>query len=48
LKGYEEVPKGEYAVLSVSDTGIGILLEHMKHLFETLLHAKRCNMVEQD
>jgi two-component system cell cycle sensor histidine kinase/response regulator CckA len=40
LKGYEEVPKGEYAVLSVSDTGIGILPEHMKHLFEPFYMRK--------
>ncbi len=40
LKAYEEVPKGEYAVLSVSDTGIGILPEHMKHLFEPFYMRK--------
>ena len=40
LKGYEEVPKGEYAVLSLSDTGIGILPEHMKHLFEPFYMRK--------
>ena len=40
LKGYEEVPKGEYAVLSVSDTGIGILPEHVKHLFEPFYMRK--------
>jgi two-component system cell cycle sensor histidine kinase/response regulator CckA len=34
LMGYEAVPKGEYAVLSVSDTGMGISAEHMKNLFE--------------
>jgi two-component system cell cycle sensor histidine kinase/response regulator CckA len=40
LKGYEEVPKGEYTVLSVSDTGSGILPEHMKHLFEPFYMRK--------
>jgi two-component system cell cycle sensor histidine kinase/response regulator CckA len=40
LNGYEEVPKGEYAVLSISDTGIGILPEHMKHLFEPFYMRK--------
>ena len=43
LMGYEEVPKGEYAVLSVSDTGSGILPEHMKHLFEPFYMRKVLN-----
>ena len=41
--GYEEVPKGEYAVLSISDTGSGILPEHMKHLFEPFYMRKVLN-----
>lgn len=40
LMGYEAVPKGEYAVLSVSDTGMGIFPEHMKNLFEPFYMRK--------
>jgi two-component system cell cycle sensor histidine kinase/response regulator CckA len=40
LMSYEAVPKGEYAVLSVSDTGSGIFPEHIKNLFEPFFMQK--------
>lgn len=40
LMGYEAVPAGEYAVLSVSDTGKGIPPEDMQHLFEPFYNRK--------
>ncbi|MCG6537389.1 MAG: ATP-binding protein, partial [Syntrophales bacterium LBB04] len=40
LSGYEVVPKGEYAVLSVSDTGMGIFPEYTKNLFEPFYMRK--------
>jgi PAS domain S-box-containing protein len=40
LMGYEAVPKGEYAVLTVSDTGMGIFPEYIKNLFEPFFMRK--------
>ena len=40
LQVYEVIPKGEYVVLSLSDTGKGILSEHMNHLFEPFYMRK--------
>lgn len=34
IKGYEEIGKGEYAVLSLSDTGEGIPFKNLPHIFE--------------
>lgn len=34
LTGYEDIPAGEYVMLSVSDTGIGISSRDMKKIFE--------------
>jgi len=38
--GYDEIMKGEYSVLTVSDTGIGISPEDMKHIFEPFYTKK--------
>jgi PAS domain S-box-containing protein len=40
VSGYDEVRKGEYAVLSVSDTGEGISPEDMKRIFEPFYTRK--------
>ncbi|MCF8083829.1 MAG: PAS domain S-box protein [Deltaproteobacteria bacterium] len=40
LKGYEDVKEGDYAVLSVSDSGIGILSEDVKSIFEPFYTKK--------
>jgi PAS domain S-box-containing protein len=40
VKGYEEVKSGEYAVLSVSDTGPGISPDDQKHIFEPFFSKK--------
>jgi CheY-like chemotaxis protein len=40
LSGYEEVQKGDYAVLSVSDMGSGISPEDLKHIFEPFYTRK--------
>ncbi len=34
VKGYEEIGRGEYAVLLISDTGTGISSDHIRHIFE--------------
>jgi len=35
-QGFEEIPEGEYAVLTVADTGIGITPGEMRQCFESL------------
>ena len=34
IKGYDDVEEGDYAVLTVSDTGIGIADEEIARIFE--------------
>jgi PAS domain S-box-containing protein len=41
LEGYEDIPEGEYAVLSVIDSGIGISSEDIKNIFEPFYTKKR-------
>jgi PAS domain S-box-containing protein len=40
LKGYDRVDVGEYAVLSVADTGMGISQEDLKKIFEPFFSKK--------
>ncbi len=40
IKGYDEVREGDYVVLSVSDTGEGILAADLKHIFEPFYTKK--------
>ncbi len=40
LKGYDEVHKGEYVVLSVADTGSGISPKDIDHIFEPFYSKK--------
>ncbi|MHB8830424.1 MAG: ATP-binding response regulator [Syntrophales bacterium] len=40
VRGYDEVKEGDYAVLSVSDTGMGILPEDMEKIFEPFYTKK--------
>jgi CheY-like chemotaxis protein len=39
-QGYETIPQGEFAVLTVADTGAGIKKEHLKHIFEPFFTNK--------
>jgi len=39
--GYEEIGKGEYVVLSISDTGEGISPENIQHIFEPFYTTKQ-------
>lgn len=41
LSGYEAVPEGEYAVLSVIDVGIGISSDDIRNIFEPFYSKKR-------
>ena len=40
VRGYEEINEGEYAVLTVSDTGIGIPVESREKIFEPFYTKK--------
>jgi len=44
VRGYEEIGRGEYAVLSISDTGGGISSEHIRHIFEPFYTTKQMKM----
>ena len=39
--GYETIPPGEYAVLTVADTGIGIENHHLEHIFKPFYSNKK-------
>jgi signal transduction histidine kinase/ActR/RegA family two-component response regulator len=41
LAGYETIPAGDYAVLSVSDSGVGIAPEDLERIFEPFFTKKR-------
>ncbi len=41
IQGFDKVPEGEYCVLTVSDTGIGILKEDMEKIFEPFYSKKK-------
>jgi CheY-like chemotaxis protein len=41
IKGYSEVKEGDYVILMVSDTGIGISESDMKHVFEPFYTKKK-------
>jgi two-component system cell cycle sensor histidine kinase/response regulator CckA len=41
--GYETIPRGEYAVLTVADTGAGIEPHHLEHIFKPFYSKKKIN-----
>jgi PAS domain S-box-containing protein len=41
LKGYDHVEEGDYAVLTISDTGTGMPPEDMEHIFEPFYSKKK-------
>jgi CheY-like chemotaxis protein len=40
VAGYDEIPEGEYAVVRISDTGVGIPSEEMEKIFEPFYTKK--------
>ncbi len=41
LKGYDNVEEGDYAVLTIGDTGTGMTTEEMEHIFEPFYSKKK-------
>ena len=48
MRGYDRVQKGSYALLTVSDTGVGISSEDMERIFEPFYTKKAWEEVEPD
>ena len=40
-RGYEVIPPGEYSVLTVADTGVGIEKHHIEHIFKPFYSNKK-------
>ena len=40
VKGYQEIPRGDYVVMAVSDAGMGISQEEQEHIFEPFYTKK--------
>lgn len=40
IKGYDEIKEGDYSILTVSDTGMGIPAEHVEKIFEPFYTKK--------
>jgi two-component system cell cycle sensor histidine kinase/response regulator CckA len=41
IRGYDEIKEGDYTVLTVSDTGMGITAEHKEKIFEPFYTKKK-------